>query len=107
MSTKLATMMNPAPHVGKVLVDDFLKPFGISAYRLAADLKIPASRVSAIINEERSCSALTAILLSHYFGLPPEYFLYLQMRHNLQVAGKIIGGAELKKLPVFDYGSIR
>lgn len=75
MSKKLSPV-----HPGEILREEFLEPLDLSAYRIAKDLKIPANRITGIINEERSVTAETAILLGHYFGTSAEMWMNLQAR---------------------------
>lgn len=71
-------------HPGEVLLEEFLKPMGISAYKLSKDTGIPQSRISAIINGTRSVSADTALRLSSYFGTSPRFWLGLQDDFDLE-----------------------
>ena len=63
---------------GEVLNEEFLKPFGISAYRLSKDINIPQTRISEIIKGRRRITADTALRLSKYFGNSPKFWLGLQ-----------------------------
>ncbi len=68
----------PNIHPGEVLLEEFLLPLDISAYRLAKDLGIPQTRVSQIINGKRRVTADTAVRLSKYFGNSAKFWLGLQ-----------------------------
>ena len=59
-------------HPGEILLEDFMKPFGISINRLARDLDVPPNRISAIVNGIRSITADTALRLGTYFAVSPE-----------------------------------
>lgn len=72
-------------HPGEVLLDEFLKPLGISAYRLSKDLNIPQTRVSQIIKGKRKVTADTALRLSKYFGNSAQFWLGLQNDYDLEV----------------------
>lgn len=72
-------------HPGEVLLEEFLKPLGISAYRLSKDLNIPQTRVSQIIKEKRKVTADTALRLSKYFGNSALFWLGLQNDYDLEV----------------------
>lgn len=74
----------PAIHPGEILREDFLKPLGVSQYRLAQKLGVPAIRISQIIHGKRSVTADTALRLARYFGGNPEWWLRLQARHDLE-----------------------
>jgi len=65
-------------HPGEILLKEFLEPLEISCYRLAKDLGIPQTRVSAIVNGTRRITADTALRLSLYFGNSPKFWLSLQ-----------------------------
>lgn len=71
---------------GEILLEEFLKPYGISQNRLSGDIDIPTSRVSEIINGQRSITADTALRLAVYFKTTPEFWLNLQMAYDLEVA---------------------
>lgn len=65
-------------HPGEVLVEEFLKPLEISAYRLSKDINIPQTRISEIVKGRRRITADTALRLSKYFGTTPKFWLGLQ-----------------------------
>lgn len=66
------------PTIGEILVDEFMEPFGISAYRLAKDIDVPVSRIQDIIKGRRRISADTSIRLGTYFGVSEKFFLDMQ-----------------------------
>ncbi len=68
----------PNIHPGEVLSEEFLKPLGITAYRLSKDLGIPQTRLSEILRKNRRITADTALRLSQYFGTSPKFWLGLQ-----------------------------
>lgn len=74
----------PNIHPGEILKDEFLKPFGISAYKLAKDIKIPQTRISQIIKGKRRVTADTALRLSVYFGNSPQFWMGLQNDYDLE-----------------------
>ncbi len=88
----------PNPHPGEVLQEDFLKPRGISAYRLSKDLDIPQTRISAILKGNRRVSPDTALRLGKYFGHPAKFWMGLQADHDLEEEQKA-RKKELKKIP--------
>lgn len=65
-------------HPGEILLEEFLIPLNITAYRLSKDLKIPQTRISEIIKGNRRITADTALRLSHYFGNSAKFWLGLQ-----------------------------
>ena len=71
-------------HPGEVLLDEFMKPSGITAYRLSKDLEIPQTRVSEILKGRRRISADTALRLSRYFGNSAKFWLGLQDDYDLE-----------------------
>ena len=73
-------------HPGFVLSEDFLKPMGISANRLALQTRMPPTRVGQILRARRSVSTDTALRLARYFGTSPEFWLNLQAAYDLSKA---------------------
>ncbi len=71
-------------HPGEILLEEFLIPFGISAYRLSKDIGIPQTRISEIIKGNRRITADTALRLSLYFGTSPKFWLGLQDDYDLE-----------------------
>ena len=71
-------------HPGEVLQEEFLIPLQITAYRLAKDLKIPQTRVGAILRGERRITADTALRLGIYFGTSPKFWLGLQDDYDVE-----------------------
>jgi addiction module HigA family antidote len=80
----------PNIHPGEILEEEFLRPLGISAYRLAKETKIPQTRVSEIINRRRRITADTALRLSKFFNNSPEFWLGLQIDYDLEEERKSI-----------------
>jgi len=70
-------------HPGEVLAEEFLKPLGMSANALAIALRVPATRIGAIIKGERSVTADTALRLARFYGTSPEFWINLQAMHDL------------------------
>lgn len=73
-------------HPGEILLEDFMKPLGLSQYRLAHDLGVTPIRISQIVNGERSVTVDTAMRLARYFGTSAAVWLRLQVRYDLEVA---------------------
>ena len=71
---------------GELLREEFLKPMGLSQYRLAKELGVPAQRISEIVNGKRSITADTAMRLARYFGTSAQYWLNLQSAYGLELA---------------------
>jgi addiction module HigA family antidote len=76
----------PPVHPGEVLLEDFMKPLGLSQYRLAQDLNVPAIRISQIVHGKRAVTADTALRLARYFGTSANVWMRLQARYDLEVA---------------------
>ncbi len=77
----------PPIHPGELLREEFLEPMGITAYRLAKDIGVPAPRVYDIVGEKRGISADTALRLSRYFGMSEGYWINAQAHYDLEVEG--------------------
>ena len=73
-------------HPGEVLLEDFMKPLGLSQYRLAKDINVTPIRISQIVNGQRAITVDIALRLARYFGTSPEVWLRLQVRYDLEVA---------------------
>ena len=76
----------PPVHPGEVLLEDFMKPLGLSRYRVAKDIGVPTLRISQIVRGQRSVTADTALRLARYFGTSAAVWLRLQARYDLEVA---------------------
>ncbi len=88
-------------HPGEFLLEDFMKPYGLTQYRLAKDIGVTPIRISQIVNGKRSVSADTALRFSKYFGTTAQIWLRLQARYDLEKAEKEIGNKinrEVKEL---------
>lgn len=78
---------------GEVLEEEFMRPMGISARALARDMGVPANRVTAILHGERAITADTALRLADRLGTTAEFWLGLQMAHDLEVARRGVARA--------------
>ena len=76
-------------HPGEILLEEFLIPFNISAYKLAKDVDIPQTRISEILKGNRRITADTALRLSKYFGNSAKFWLGLQDDYDLEEEGAI------------------
>ncbi|MGA9836250.1 MAG: HigA family addiction module antitoxin [Gemmatimonadaceae bacterium] len=86
------TMRKLAPiHPGEVLLHDFIEPFGLSQYRLAHDINVPARRVNEIVHGKRAVSADTALRLARYLGTSDRFWLNLQARFDLEIQRDLLG----------------
>lgn len=93
----------PPVHPGEILFEEFLKPFGISQYRLAKEIRVPPRRINEIIHGTRAITADTALRLARYFGTTAAFWLNIQTRYDLEVQGDRLGrriAREIQQLAV-------
>lgn len=69
----------PYPHPGEILLEEFLKPMGITQYRLAKEIGVPQRRIGEIVAGNRSVTADTGLRLSRFFGMSDDFWIGLQM----------------------------
>jgi len=81
----MATRKLDPIHPGEILLEEFLKPMGISQYRLAKDISVPPRRINEIVHGKRRVSADTALRLERFFGLSEGFWLRLQAHYDLEV----------------------
>ena len=86
----MARKLTPV-HPGEVLLEEFLKPMGISQYKLAQDISVPPRRINAIVLGKRAVTADTALRLSRYLGTSERFWLNLQGRHDLEIEKDRLG----------------
>ena len=79
-------------HPGEILQKEFLEPMGLSQNKLAMALHVPARRINEIVLGKRGVTADTAVRLSRYFGMSPQFWLGLQMDYELDVAEDSLEG---------------
>lgn len=87
----MGTKKLPAIHPGEVLQEEFLKPLGISQYRLARDITVAPRRINEIIHGKRAITADTALRLARYFRTSDRFWLNLQARYDLEVERDRLG----------------
>ena len=78
-------------HPGEILLEEFLKPMGITQYRLAKDISVSARRINEIVHGARALTANTALRLAKYFTTSPQFWLNLQSHFDLEVELDKIG----------------
>ena len=83
----------PPVHPGEILLTEFLEPLGLSQYRLARSISVPARRINEIVHGERRISADTALRLSRFFGTSERFWMDLQARYDLEVEKDRLGPA--------------
>ena len=86
------TVMAPV-HPGEILLEEFLEPLGVSQYRLAKAVSMPARRINEIVHGQRRISADTALRLARYFGTSERFWINLQARYDLEVEKDRLGAA--------------
>jgi len=88
-----ADTVMPPVHPGEVLLEEFLRPLGVSQYQLAKAIDVPARRINEIVHGQRRITADTALRLSRYFGTSERFWLNLQSRYDLEAEKDRIGAA--------------
>jgi antitoxin HigA-1 len=79
-------------HPGEVLLEEFLRPMGLSQNKLAVSIGVPARRINEIVLEKRKVTADTALRLGRFFGMSSEFWLGLQSQYDLDIATDALGG---------------
>jgi len=90
----------PPVHPGEILIEEFLKPMGISQYRLAVDISVPPRRINEIVHGKRAITADTALRLARYFGNSEGFWMNLQTRYDLEVQRERMGERLVKEVMV-------
>ncbi|MGD9161053.1 MAG: HigA family addiction module antitoxin [Desulfobacteraceae bacterium] len=76
----------PPIHPGEILLEEFLKPMGLSQNKIALDIRVPARRINEIVLGKRRVTPDTALRLAKYFHMSPQFWLGLQMDYDLDIA---------------------
>jgi antitoxin HigA-1 len=92
-------------HPGEILLEDYLKPLGISQYRLAKALSVPPRRINEIVHGKRGVSADTALRLARFFGTSERFWLNLQNSYDLDVERDRLGGRLAEEVDVLPRAS--
>jgi addiction module HigA family antidote len=87
-------------HPGEVLLEDFLRPMGLSQYRLAKDVSVPARRINEIVRGIRAISADTALRLARHFGMTELFWLNMQSRYDLEIERDRLGNRLLREVQI-------
>ena len=90
----------PPIHPGEVLFEEFLEPMGISQYRLAKDIGVPARRINEIVLGKRAISADTALRLARFFGTSEQFWMNLQSRFDLDSERDRLGSRLIREVRV-------
>ncbi len=88
-------------HPGEVLLEDFMKPMGITARQLAADIDVSPSRISDLVNGNRPITADTALRLGLFFGMDPRFWMNLQTEYDMRVASRTLQAQIAPRIRVF------
>jgi len=96
----MASKKLPPIHPGEILQTEFLEPFGISQYRLAKEVGVPARRVNEIVHGQRAITANTALRLARYFGVSERFWINLQSAYDLEVERDRLGDVLQKEVSV-------
>lgn len=97
----------PPIHPGEILLEEFLNPMGITQYRLAKDINVPARRINEIVHGKRAITANTALRLGKYFNMSPQFWINLQSHYDLEVEIDNISEELERKVKVFETASMQ
>ena len=87
----MASKMESPVHPGEILLEEFLKPLGMSQYRLAKGISVSPRRINEIVHGKRSVTADTALRLARFFGTTDRFWLNLQTRYDLEIEKDRLG----------------
>jgi antitoxin HigA-1 len=102
MTTNTATELLNEIHPGEILLEEFMKPMHITARQLAADIDVPASRISDIVNGNRPITADTALRLGLFFKMEERFWVNLQAEYDIRIARRTLLDKILPRIRVFD-----
>ncbi len=88
-------------HPGEILLEDFMKPLGISARQLAADIDVSPSRISELVHGTRPVTADTALRLGLFFEMEPRFWLNLQSEYDMRIAARTLQEKIAPRIRVF------
>ena len=88
----MTTQQSPPIHPGEILMEEFLTPMGLSQYRVAKDIGVPARRVNEIVHGKRGISADTSLRLARFFGMSERFWINLQTHYDLEVERDRLAG---------------
>lgn len=88
-------------HPGEILLEDFMKPMGITARQLAADIDVSPSRISDLVNGNRPVTADTALRLGLFFNMEPRFWLNLQTEYDMRQASRTLTDTIAPRIRVF------
>lgn len=88
-------------HPGEILLEDFMKPMGITARQLSADIDVSPSRISDIVHGNRPITADTALRLGLFFSMEPRFWLNLQSEYDMRIAKRDLQSQIQSRIRVF------
>ncbi|MBC8424447.1 HigA family addiction module antidote protein [bacterium] len=97
----MTTRKLPPVHPGEILLEEYLVPMGISQYRLAKEISVPARRINEIVHGKRAISADTALRLARFFGTTELFWASLQMDYAMEVEKDRLAGRLESEVSVY------
>jgi len=85
-----------AIHPGELLREEFMRPLGLTAYRVAKELHVPLPRINDLVRERRAMTADTALRLEKYFGMPARFWMNVQVDYDIRLAAKKADVSKIK-----------
>ena len=92
-----------AVHPGEVLLEDYLKPLGLTQDRIAKDVGVPVLQISRIVRGKRPITADIALRLARYFNTSPDIWLRMQARYDLEIAQATVGNQIVEEVKEFKF----
>ena len=92
-------------HPGEILLEDFMKPMGITGQQLAADIDVSPSRISELVHSARPVTADTALRLGLFFGMEPRFWLNLQSEYDMRMATRNLTDKIAPRIRIFHQAS--
>jgi antitoxin HigA-1 len=102
----MARKLKPV-HPGEILREEFMSPLGLSMNKMAMALRVPVTRIADIVNERRGITADTALRFARYFRNSPTFWMNLQTRYDLEVAGDEIAAKVERDVQPLEVASMR
>jgi addiction module HigA family antidote len=102
MTTEMTTELLDEIHPGEILLEEFMKPLHITARQLAADIDVPPSRISDIVNGNRPITADTALRLGLFFKMEERFWVNLQAEYDIRIARRTLFSKIVPRIRVFD-----
>jgi len=93
-------------HPGEILLEEFMKPMGISARQLAADIDVSPSRISELVNGHRPITADTALRLGLFFNMEPRFWLNLQAEYDMRIVARTLRDKIAPRIRVFQPATV-